>query len=99
MKCFISSDIHSFFDEWQTALLKSGFDIHNPEHVIVVLGDIFDRGTQPLQVYYFLKALPKERRILIRGNHEILLKELVERGYAESHDYHNGTNDNGPHNL
>lgn len=92
-KYFISSDIHSFFDEWQLALKKKHFDIDNPNHIIVICGDIFDRGTQPLEVYRFLKALPRERRILIRGNHEILLDDLVRRGYAEKHDRGNGTVD------
>ena len=90
---FISSDIHSFFDEWQEALKKKHFDVDNPNHIIVICGDIFDRGTQPLEVYRFLKALPRERRILIRGNHEILLDDLVRRGFAENHDRHNGTVD------
>jgi len=92
-KYFICSDIHSFFDEWQEAIISNGFDINNPNHIIVICGDIFDRGTQPLQVYNFIKSLPKERRILIRGNHEILLRELVERGYGENHDRSNGTLD------
>lgn len=92
-KYFISSDIHSFFDEWQEALKKKHFDIDNPNHIIVICGDIFDRGTQPLEVYNFLRSLPKERRILIRGNHEILLDDLVRRGFAENHDRHNGTID------
>lgn len=90
---FISSDIHSFYDEWVLALEENGFDINNPEHVIVVVGDIFDRGTKPLEVYKFLKSLPRERRILIRGNHEILLQSLVKRGYYEKHDKYNGTLD------
>ncbi len=90
---FISSDIHSFFDEWQDALKKKGFDINNPEHILVLLGDIFDRGNKSLEVYNFLKSLPKERRILVRGNHEILLRQLVARGFAERHDYSNGTYD------
>lgn len=92
-KYFISSDIHSFFDEWQLAITKKGFDIANKDHIIVICGDIFDRGNKPLEVYNFLKSLPKERRILIRGNHEILLREMCERGYSENHDRHNGTND------
>lgn len=90
---FISSDIHSFFDEWYTSLQSNGFDIKNPNHIIVICGDIFDRGTQPLEVYNFLRSIPKERRILIRGNHESLLNELVKRGFPESHDNHNGTYD------
>lgn len=92
-KYFISSDIHSFYDEWMKALKDNGFDLDNPEHILIVCGDIFDRGTKPLEVYEFLKNLPKERRILIRGNHELLLRDLVIRGYAEQHDKTNGTVD------
>lgn len=88
---FISSDIHSFYDEYIDALKKQKFDINNPEHILIILGDIFDRGEKSLEIYNFLKNLPKERRILIRGNHEALLRELVQRGYAENHDDHNGT--------
>lgn len=90
-KYFVVSDIHSFYDELLEALIKKGFDVNNQDHILVCCGDIFDRGKKPLEVYKFLKGLPKERRILIRGNHEILLKELVERGYAEWHDESNGT--------
>lgn len=39
-KLFISSDIHGFFDEWSVALKEAGFDIDNPDHIIVVLGDL-----------------------------------------------------------
>lgn len=92
-KYFVSSDIHSFYDEWMSSLNESGFDINNPEHILIVCGDIFDRGTKPLEVYEFLKNLPKERRILIKGNHEYLLNELVARGFELSHDIHNGTYD------
>ncbi len=88
---FIASDIHSYFDEWMKALKRKKFDINNPDHILVVCGDIFDRGPKSLEVYRFIKSLPKERRILIRGNHEILLRELCARKYAENYDYHNGT--------
>ncbi len=92
-KFFVVSDIHGFYDEFIRDLTNAGFDITNQDHVLIVLGDIFDRGKQPLQVYKFLRELPKERRILVRGNHEILLKQLVDRGFAEKHDYHNKTVD------
>lgn len=92
-KYYVTSDIHSFYDEFITALNRSGFDIDNPDHILIICGDIFDRGSKPLQIYNFLKSLPKERRILVRGNHELLLEELVQRGYPEYHDEHNGTID------
>lgn len=92
-KWFVFSDVHSFFDELKEALDKAGFDINNPDHNIIFCGDAWDRGYQPLEVYNFLISIPKERRVLIRGNHEILLKELVERQHYENHDIHNGTVD------
>lgn len=92
MKYFITSDIHSFYTPLMNSLKSSGFDINNPEHILVVNGDLFDRGGETVQLLEFIKSLPKERRILIRGNHEYLLKELVETKWLpESYDYSNGT--------
>lgn len=88
---FVCSDIHGFFSEWMTCLLKKGFDINNSTHGLIILGDIFDRGNEALKVYEFIKKLPKNRRILIRGNHELLLNELVKRKFAYMYDRTNGT--------
>ena len=88
---FACSDIHGFYDELIDALTYAGFDSKDPEHILIVCGDIFDRGGKPKEVYSFLKSLPKERRILIRGNHETCLKEMCERGFAMRHDMHNRT--------
>lgn len=92
-KYFVTSDIHSFYTEFKAALDNAGFDLNNPDHILIVCGDIFDRGTQPLEVYNFLRNLPIERRILIRGNHEGLLKDLYNRKQVLQHDIHNGTAD------
>ncbi len=88
---FVISDIHGFYKEMISALHKAGYRKNNPEHKLVVLGDIFDRGPDSVKVYKFLKSLPKKRRILIRGNHETLLRQLVNRGKFYEHDYYNGT--------
>ena len=88
---FCCSDIHSFYYEWLGALNRKNFDINNPDHILVICGDIFDRGDESLEVYRFIKSLPRNRRILIRGNHEILLRDLCTRRYAENYDYTNGT--------
>ena len=90
-KYFVTSDIHGFYDIFHEALLKAGFEEENPEHILIVCGDIFDRGDQPFEVYNFLRNFPKERRILIRGNHEELLEALVKREECWNHDLHNGT--------
>ena len=90
---FVYSDIHGFYDKMMESLNVAGYRRDDESHVLVVLGDIFDRGPKPLEIYSFLRELQKERRVLIRGNHEQLLKELVKRGYPLQHDYHNRTYD------
>lgn len=91
MRYFIVSDIHSFYTELKQSLMTSGFDKKNPDHTLIVLGDVFDRGNETLEVYKFLKSIPKKRCILIRGNHESLYLELLNKDYPESHDFSNGT--------
>lgn len=54
MKYFVSGDIHGFYDEWQSALKEKGFDISNPEHKIILCGDLFDRGSQPKEIIEFV---------------------------------------------
>ena len=90
-KYFICSDIHSHYNELMTALNEAKFDINNPEHILIVLGDIFDRGDQSIEVYNFLRGLPLSRRVLVLGNHESLLIELVRRRAVISTDHYNGT--------
>lgn len=88
---YIISDIHSFASIMKDSLKKAGFDIANPEHILIVCGDIFDRGIETIEVYNFLKEIPKERCILIRGNHESLYFTLLNKRYPEEHDFSNGT--------
>ena len=92
-KYFITSDTHSYYSILMDTLNKKGFDINNQDHIFVLVGDLFDRGDESLELYNWVKSLPKERRILIRGNHEYLFRDMVNRGYAESHDMHNKTVD------
>lgn len=88
-KLFVFSDCHGFFDELKAALDEAGFDPNNEEHFVVSCGDNFDRGDQPVEVMHYLRSLP--RKILVKGNHEDLLVECCERGYALGHDFSNGT--------
>lgn len=90
-KFFIFSDVHSFYNELIIALHRAGFDKDNPDHIIVSLGDAFDRGPDPLKVVRFFNSLPSERKILIAGNHEDLLVEAINRHEFQRHDYSNGT--------
>lgn len=86
---YIFSDCHGFYDELINALDEAGFDKNNPEHFLIGAGDFIDRGSKPIEVIDYLMNL--ERFIGIRGNHEILMEELLCRGYPKSHDWSNGT--------
>lgn len=88
-KFFVTSDIHSFYTPLKQSLDKKGFDPNNKDHWLVVCGDCFDRGDDSGLVLKFLMSL--ERKILVRGNHDILFKDLCERGWPGYHDYSNGT--------
>ena len=89
MKFFVISDMHSYYDPMIKALDEAGFDSNNPNHILIVCGDAFDRGMQAVEVYEYLNSL--ERKVLIKGNHDDMLIELLERKFPYGFDKHNGT--------
>jgi len=94
MKYFVSADIHGFYDEWMSELKIKGFEISNPNHKIILCGDIFDRGCQPKQIVDFILN-NQDKIILIRGNHEDLIEnclfQLEQRVNISHHHWTNGT--------
>lgn len=90
-KYFFVSDIHSFYTPLKKALKKKGFNKNNQNHILVVLGDVFDRGNETLEVYKFLQSIPDDRLILIKGNHESLYEELLKFDFPSKYDFRNGT--------
>ena len=88
-KFFVTSDIHSFMEPLKKALNEKGFDPTNKDHWLVVCGDCYDRGDDSELVLNYLMSL--ERKILIRGNHDLLLRDLCKRGFPYRYDFHNGT--------
>lgn len=96
MKYFVVSDVHSFYDELMVALNEKGFEKDNPAHILVVCGDLFDRGDQTVQLFEFVKELNAQNRLIyIRGNHEDLLfdcvDELKKKYTPGRHHFSNGT--------
>ena len=89
MKIFAVSDIHGFTSILRESLTSAGFEINNPEHLLVVCGDLFDRGKEAPQLIRYLRTI--DNKILIRGNHEDLMYEMIDRGYPMQHDISNGT--------
>ena len=90
-KYFVFSDVHGCYTPLIQGLKAKGFDINNPEHILISCGDMFDRGDEVKELIDFIKSLPNERRILIRGNHEHLLIDMINKGYAATYDVVNGT--------
>ena len=95
-KYFITSDVHSFFDELIVALNEKGFDINNNDHVLCICGDLFDRGNKTVELFEFVKNLQEQDRLIyVKGNHEWLLEECmkeIRRGdIPNSHHFSNGT--------
>lgn len=89
MKLFVVSDIHGFTSILRESLTKAGFEINNPGHLLIVCGDLFDRGKEAKQLISFLESI--ENKIIVIGNHEDLMYSMIDRGYPMPHDISNGT--------
>ncbi len=91
MRYFFIDDIHSEYDKMILALERAGFD--KEKDTLVSLGDLFDRGTQTVEVLNYIMSLPN--RVLIWGNHDLRLEELVKLVKIEEEiewfDVSNGT--------
>ena len=88
-KLFIVSDIHSAYTPLKRALDEKGFDPNNENHCLIVCGDAFDRMDESEEVLHFLMSL--DRKIIVKGNHDILLEECCMREFPYTYDYSNGT--------
>lgn len=101
MKYYVVADVHGFYSELYQALSEKGYFNDNVPHKLILCGDLFDRGKEAVKLQRFLGDLyARGELILIRGNHEDLMEDLVERaGYwltdavAYSHHWSNGTVD------
>jgi hypothetical protein len=91
MKYFVVSDIHSYFNCLIEALEKEGFQKNNNNHMLIINGDIFDRGKESQEIRDFLDTV--ENKVLIFGNHEYLMLHAINRGNFLRHDISNGTLD------
>ena len=91
MKFFVISDTHSYYDAMIDGLNNAGFDKNNPAHTLIVCGDAFDRGYQAKELLDYLNST--ERKILIKGNHDDMLMELLKRKFPNATDERNGTVD------
>ena len=79
MKYFIISDIHSHYSAMITALNNEGYNSDNSDHHLLVLGDLFDRGTEALEVLDYLHTLSiQDKATILLGNHDKFLLDFLE---------------------
>ena len=81
-KIFAVSDIHGHYTQMKRALDEVGFIANNEQHLLIVCGDLFDRGNESREVFEYLNIV--QNKILIRGNHEDM------KGSIDYNDVHNG---------
>lgn len=90
-KIFAVSDVHGYYSELIAALYKAGYDEMNPEHLLIFCGDMFDRGIDNRKVFNFFRN--RKNCVLIKGNHDERMMELLESRQLEPHDLHNCTDE------
>lgn len=98
MKYYVVADIHGFYTELRSALDEKGFFSDTEPRKLIICGDLFDRGREAPQLQAFIVELMKnDEVILIRGNHEDLMLELIDdwesKAYLLSYHNSNGTVD------
>ena len=87
MRAIVVSDIHGDYEALINYLTSVNFN--EDEDMLISLGDNFDRGSGNLEVYHFLQRLP--HKILIMGNHELALLDILKNGRPDKIDLYNGT--------
>ncbi len=84
MSTYVMTDIHGHYKEFLRMLKMVNFDTKKDR--IVSLGDMVDRGPNPLEVINFFYN--STYAISLKGNHEFWLTEFYD---AEKNNFENGT--------
>ena len=94
-KIFVVADVHGCYDEMIKALNEAGFDENNDTHLLITLGDMFDRGTKSVAIFEYLYPLwEKGKAICIRGNHDDFFIRYLEGSTISPFNYlRNGTDE------
>ena len=87
-KIFCVSDIHGHYTLLKRTLDEVGFIENDERHLLIVCGDLFDRGYESREVFEYLNSV--QNKILIKGNHEDMLLHILSKGSIDYNDVHNG---------
>lgn len=82
MKYYVISDIHAHFDEMIRDLAKIGYNEANLNHHLIVIGDMFDRGSKAKETLEYIYRLSQQQKAtVILGNHDYFLIEFFDQNY------------------
>lgn len=89
---FVISDVHNYYQPMKQALAEAGFERDNPNHIVILNGDLFDRGPNPVESFCYISDLVSEGRCFyVMGNHEDnLIEACIYENFVNA-DYSNGT--------
>ena len=74
---YVVSDIHNDADKFKKLLSVIEF---SSEDILIINGDIFDRGTKPVELYF--EILKYSNIYVIQGNHDVWVKKEIREKYA-----------------
>lgn len=77
---YVLSDLHGHFNIFLKMLEKIHF---TDDDLLYILGDCCDRGPNSLEIYLFLQK-HKKNMILLKGNHEIMMRDAFEADDPQS---------------
>lgn len=84
MATYVMADIHGQYDMFMELLQKIDF---KDEDTLYVLGDILDRGSNPIKT--ILKLMEMPNAICLLGNHEYMAQECLSSFLLQMNTYEN----------
>ena len=81
---YVVSDIHNYADGFKRLLKKIQF---NENDLLIIDGDIFDRGDKPVELYFEILKYPNIQ--VIQGNHDVwVARQIIEQfGHRKTGEY------------
>ena len=95
MTYFVFADPHGNYEALITAITEMGYDAANPQHQLIGLGNYFGRAARSnsdcVDIWRYLTSPHHTNKpICIRGNHESILIDAIERRQLTETDIYNG---------
>lgn len=95
MTYFVFADPHGNYEALITAITEMGYDASNPQHQLIGCGDYFGRAARSnsdcVNIWQYLTSPHHANKpICIRGNHESILIDAIERRQLTETDIYNG---------